>query len=56
MNIFKDVGITKICSKNFRKRFSHRVLSRNQENYFEVHKSEGFTDVNPPSTFTDEGK
>ena len=48
MNIFKDVGITEICSKNFRKQFSHRVLSKNQEK-IKVHTSEGFLGVNPPS-------
>lgn len=53
MNICKDVGVTKIGVKKFRRQFLTEFLTKTQKN-FKVHKSEGFLDVNPPSTLTTE--
>ena len=70
MNICKDVGVTKIglkdtytiltkfsygwyILKNIRKQFLIEFFAKTQK-FFKVHKSEGFLDVNPPSTLTNE--
>ena len=47
-NVEKYMNICQGANGNFRKQFSHRVLSKNQEK-IKVHTPEGFLGVNPPS-------